>query len=207
MGTAIRIACLVPLALASRVTWAAPKIDVSNDRVICRTVSGTASFSPGLTSTPADQRLSVKGIIDGCVDFDNPSVVVRTSAFSGKLAVTSIGCDGFFNPANFGATGTITIKWKTAKDTPLAQTSTTLTIVNVSATLFLVGDPLNANFAGLRVDYGDIAGAFTAGGIGNILHPFLTLIASQDTGAFALGCGDPSGAKKLNIGLGIFTAS
>ena len=106
----------------------APAIDVSHDHVHCNTIVGSIGLKPALLSTDSGPGVaSVKGTLDGCTDTDNVAVhFAPGSSFSGKLNTTSSSITGLAGVSNLS--GTLTVKWKTAKDTKLAQTSTVLTV-------------------------------------------------------------------------------
>ena len=163
----MKIVALVFLSSLAWVSMAAaakpPPIDVSNDNIVCRTMFGTASFNPALTLDSADGQITVKGTLDGCTDPNNSSVIITASTFSGKIDAIGNSCTAITDGLQILATGTVTIKWKTAKTTPIAQKSTTLTISAFDGTIVNVGSPVNVSLVGHLFQYSDITGAFTGG--------------------------------------------
>jgi hypothetical protein len=104
----------------------APKIDVSHDHVFCDTLYGTIGFAPPLTASAGGNVVTLKGTVNGCTDTDNPAVHIIASSFSGKLTSSGTGFSGLLGIS--APQGTLTVKWKTASDSPLQQTSSVLTL-------------------------------------------------------------------------------
>lgn len=193
MGAAIRALFLVLLVpLAAR----AQKVDVSNDSITCNSVTGTASFSPPLVTggTATSVVMHVKGLVAGCT-VSGPNVAsILSGKLSGQLAGTSNECLLLSAPL----TGTLTIRWKAAKATPILQTSSTSSVTNVSFGVFSA--PWGAAYGRITLGTSGVTGAFTGGDQGATSSN--VSVTSQDVGEIIAECGSPTGSKKLDIGLG-----
>jgi hypothetical protein len=182
----------------------APKIDVSGSTIQCNTVFGTAQIKPGLVNggTATATQITVKGTIDGCTVTSGNSAIIVKSSFSGKLGGTSNDCSGLLgaNPVS----GTITVKWKSDKTTPLLQTSSIITPGNLAGNLFTPGaaDPDFGAMALGKFKLGptgsSVSGAF-AGGSGQSTTSAAT---SQDVATILGACGTTKGVSALNLGFG-----
>jgi hypothetical protein len=194
---AVRIAfvvVLVPIA-----GWAAQKIDVSNDSITCNTVIATVSVKPPLVTggTATSVVMAVKGSVAGCTVTGSNAASILSGKLSGKITATSNECITVFEPL----TGTITMKWKADRTTPILQTSSTLNITNVSFSLF--GAPWNMTYGQFSLGTSSVTGAFTGGDNGATSSN--TSLTSQDIGEILNECGSPTGLKTLNVGLGQVT--
>src|SRR5581483_10959712 len=119
----------VVLASAGALVYASvPKVDVTNDSIVCNTVVATVGVKPaisnaGSSSTPT--AITVKGTVSGCTVSGPNAATVVSGTFSGKLAGTGNTCGGLLGTTPI--TGTLVFKWKGDPTTPLAQTSSTVT--------------------------------------------------------------------------------
>ena len=196
MKAAARIASvmlLVPIA-----GWA-QKIDVSNDSITCNTVFGTASMNPPLVTggTATKAVTTVKASVAGCTVTGLHSVSILSGKLSGKVTAMSNECVSLFHPL----TGTLTIKWKADKTTPILQTSSTLNITNVSFSTFSA--PWGASYGQFSLGTSSVTGAFTGGDNGATSSN--VSLTSQDIGEILAECGSPTGLKTLNTGLSQLT--
>ena len=183
---------------------ATPKVDVSNSTIQCNSVFGSVQIKPGLVNggTATATQITIKGTIDGCTVTSGNSAIILTSTFSGKLGGTSNDCSSLLgaNPVS----GTITVKWKSDKTTPLAQTSTVITPGNLNGNLFTPGaaDPDFGAMALGKFKLGptgsSVSGAF-AGGSGTSTTSAAT---SQDIATILGSCGSLKGVAALNLGFG-----
>ena len=137
--------------------------------------------------------MRVKGSVAGCTVTGPHAVSIRSGKLSGKVTAASNECITLFQPL----TGTITMKWKADKTTPILQTSSTLSITNVSFTGFLA--PWGAAYGQFSLGTSGVTGAFTGGDNGATSSN--VSLTSQDIGEILAECGSPAGLKTLNIGL------
>ena len=180
-----------------------PPTNVANDHVTCNTIYGTVGFKPSLIigGTATSDAISVKGVVDGCTDTDNPAVLFTASSFSGKLAGTSNNALSLLGPS--AVTGSIKISWKLQK----ASVKITPTSSVVSPTTATGGTEagvpgLGANaYASFSLTGTTVTGAFTGsdGGAGSSTFA----VTSQDLGAFTVAAA--TGIKAINLGIGTIT--
>ena len=192
-GVVAFVVLLAPMA------WGAEKIDVSNASITCKTVIGIASITPALAigGTATSTVMRVKGSVAGCTVTGPPSVSILSGKVSGKVGGTSNECVTLFAPLS----GTITMKWKTDKTTPIFQTSSTMNVTNVSFGGFVA--PWGASYGQFSLGVSGVTGAFTGGDDGATSSN--VSITNEDIGQILAECGSPAGLEKLNTGLGQIT--
>jgi hypothetical protein len=134
-------------------------------------------LATGGTATKA--VTTVKGSVAGCT-------------VTGLHSVSN-ECVSLFHPL----TGTLTIKWKADKTTPILQTSSTLNITNVSFSTFSA--PWGTSYGQFSLGTSSVTGAFTGGDNGATSSN--VSLTSQDIGEILAECGSPTGLKTLNTGL------
>src|SRR5262245_3622009 len=146
------------LLLAPIAGWA-QKIDVSNASITCNTVIGTVSVNPPLviSGTATSTVMRVKGSVADCTVTGPDLVSIRSGKLSGKVTAMSNSCITLFEPL----VGTLTIKWKAAKTTPILPTSSTLAITNVSFSGYTA--PWGAAYGQFSLGTNGVTGAFTGG--------------------------------------------
>jgi hypothetical protein len=190
---------MIFLVLLAPIAGWAQKIDVSNASIICNTVIGAVSVAPPLVTggTAISTAMHVKGSVAGCTVTGPNFASILSGKLSGKIAATSNECITLVEPL----TGTLTIKWKADKTTPILQTSSTLNITNVSFSVF--NAPWGASYGQFSLGTSGVTGAFTGGDNGATSSN--VSLTSQDIGEILAECGSPTGLKKLNTGVGRIT--
>ena len=186
------------ILLAPIAVWA-QKIDVSNASITCNTVIGTASVEPPLAigGTATSTVMRVKGSVAGCTVTGANPVSILSGKVSGQVFGTSNECITVFQPL----TGTLTIRWKADKTTPIIPTSSTMSITNVNFGGF--GVPWGAVYGQFSLGTSGVTGAFTGGDNGTTSSNIS--ITNQDIGEIVAGCNSPKGLKKIYTGLGQIT--
>lgn len=206
MKTATRVtliaAALALLPLPARAS--SPKIDVSQDTIVCRSVSGTVKYLPGLTNGGVSTRLvTIKGSLAGCTVSGPNSAIVLGGTFTAKLGGGPSTCSELLGQSN--PSGTVTFKWQADKTTPIEQTSTVVTITGASGTVasldqclagFQMGAYLQSSLVGSH-----ITGAFlgTDGGASSSN----TVVVTQEITEILNLCASANGIKQLTFGLGV----
>jgi hypothetical protein len=193
-----------------------PKVDVSHDTVKCTSVYGSATFSPGLQTSPLPpikpSKVAIKGVVGDCtVTGPNPAVVV-SGTFAGTLVLENDTATGLLGLES--ATGTLSIKWKADKTTPLLQTSTVLTPNAICGGTTQIPKPLNDFYAlfhfGAQANCGDEAqpassatGAFAGDDHG--AASVTDAVTVQTIASLIPKIGGPPGVTGVNIALGTLT--
>lgn len=141
--------------------------------------------------------MNVKGVLAGCaVTGPNPASIL-SGKVSGKLTGTSNECLALSVPLS----GTLTIRWKADKTTPILQKSSLVTIVN--ATFGGFDAPWGATYGQFSLGTSGVTGAFTGGDNGALSSN--VSVTSQDIGEIIAECASPAGLRKQYTGLGQFT--
>jgi hypothetical protein len=127
---------------------APPKADVSTDRVTCTSVTGNIAFSPALVlNGNVAETMAVKGVVKDCTDLTHPAVKLLPSTFSGVLHAGNNNVLALLGLTN--VTGTLTIKWKADKSSPILQTSSVVTPMAVCGGTVSLPAPLDSAQHGL----------------------------------------------------------
>ena len=135
------LVCASALALA--VAFASPGLAATAPVQSCAHLSGTGTFTPGLTNTPRNQTVTAKGSETGCT----PSA---TTGGSGTLTATIKVANGScakLGQGNQKLTGTGTTTWKNKKVSHYTLTFTTGTGSNIE-TATITGKVASGLFAG-----------------------------------------------------------
>ena len=220
MRKGFQISLPVLLALVafapSRAGAVTPKIDVSTADVTCRTVFGTVKFAPVLVpfGTVAPEKIKIKGTIDGCTVTNAPSpVTILASTFSGTLESAN---NNALNLLTLNAvTGTIVVKWKADKTTPIMQTTSVITpnatcggqfapggaFGTTQYSSFHIGAQASCGTAGAQ-PAPSVSGAFAGNDAG--ATSTTDAITSQNTANITTQANGP-GVKGVNLGIGTFT--
>lgn len=110
-------AVVVPVSLlsASGVASASSGVVETTASVVCTGVSGTATFSPPITSNQkaGTQKIKFKATLSGCTASGNASVTISEGAVKGTISTTRTvgnGCRNLFG-GTADVTGSLTIKW------------------------------------------------------------------------------------------------
>src|SRR5262249_26095803 len=111
-----------------------------------------------------------------------------------RVASTSNECIVLSAPL----TGSITIRWKADKATPILQTSSTASITDVTFGGFAA--PWGVSYGQFSLGISSVTGAFT-GGDGGATASNVAL-TSQDLVEIVSECASPTGLKTLNVGSG-----
>jgi hypothetical protein len=193
MRVAARMTFVVLLAPIAG--WGAQKIDVSNDSITCNTAISVVSISPPLVigGTATSTTMRVKGSVAGCMVTGPHVVSILSGKLSGKVEATSNECVTLSQPL----TGTITIKWKADKATPILQTSSTISVTDVTFGGF--NAPWGVTYGQFSLGTSGVTGAFTGGDNGATSSN--VSLTGQDIAEILAECGSPTGLKKLNVGL------
>src|SRR4029453_6400900 len=181
---------LVPI-----VAWA-QKIDVSNDSITCNTGVSSVSITPALViggMAPA-AVMRVKGVIAGCTVTGLSPVSIVSGKLSGKVEAPSNECISLSQPL----TGTITIRWKPDKMTPIVPTSSTFDVTDVTFGGFSA--PWGVSYGQFSLGMGPVTGAFT-GGDGGATSSNVP-ITGEDILEIVRQCGSRKGLETLHVGLG-----
>jgi hypothetical protein len=91
----------------------------------------------------------------------------------------------------------ITIKWKADKATPILQTSSTISVTDVTFGGF--NAPWGVTYGQFSLGTSGVTGAFTGGDNGATSSN--VSLTGQDIAEILAECGSPTGLKKLNVGL------
>lgn len=188
-------ACMSFLVVLAPSTGWAQKIDVSNDSIICNTTVSSVSITPALAlggTAPAVMR--VKGVIAGCTVSGLHAVSILSGKLSGKVEAPSNECVTLSQPL----TGTITIRWKADKTTPIVPASSTFDVTDVTFGGF--GAPWGVSYGQFSLGMHGVTGAFT-GGDGGAMSSNVS-ITGEDIGEILRQCGSPRGLETLHVGLG-----
>jgi hypothetical protein len=117
----IGAAAAVPagLIVGGGVAAASGGVDATHYTVTCTTVSGSAKFSPPITSSEAagTTKTTVKATLGGCTAVGTPTVTVTSGKTSGSFTSTShvAGTNGCSALAGTSVeSGSLTTKWKTS---------------------------------------------------------------------------------------------
>jgi len=197
MTTAARLTFLVAMLLPIA-AWG-QRVDVSNDAVRCSTVYGVTSIDPPLAvgGTAGATVMRVKAYVGGCTVTGPHAVSALSGRISGKVIAPSNECVTLQQPL----TGSLTIKWKTDKTTPIVPSSSTMTITDVAFGFY--ASPWGVGYGQFSLGFGEVTGAFT-GGDGGAASSNVS-ITSQSLDEIGAKCLAPAGLKKLAIGLGQLT--
>jgi hypothetical protein len=136
----------------------------------------------------------VRGSVAGCTVTGPPAVSILSGKLRGRVASTSNECITLAAPL----TGTITIRWKADKATPILQTSSTLGITDVTFGGFAA--PWGVSYGQFSLGTSSVTGAFTGGDDGATSSN--ASLTSQDIVEIVSECASPTGLKKLNLGSG-----
>jgi hypothetical protein len=193
MSTGLR---LIAIALLAPTAVRAQKIDVANHSITCNTVIATVSNSPPLVigGTATSEKMTVKGSLAGCTVTGQPAITILSGKLRGRVASTSNECIVLAAPL----TGSITMKWKADKATPILQTSSTIGITDVTFGGFAA--PWGSSYGQFSLGTSSVTGAFT-GGDGGAASSNVSL-TSQDLVEIVAECASAKGLKTLNIGSG-----
>jgi hypothetical protein len=115
--TVARVAVLAALALGVGVVGASP-IVAATPAQSCAHVSGSATFTPGLTNTPTNQTVNAKGTETSCT----PSTTTGGSGALTAVIKVPLGSCGKLATGNQTLHGTATTKWKNTKVSNYALT-------------------------------------------------------------------------------------
>jgi len=135
---------------------------VANHSITCNTVIATVSNSPPLVigGTATSVKMTVKGSVAGCMVTGQPAVTILSGKLQGTVGSTSNECITLAQPL----TGSITIKWKADKATPILQTSSTFAITDVTFGGFAA--PWGVSYGEFSLGTSGVTGAFTGGDAG-----------------------------------------
>src|SRR5262249_54197966 len=122
------------------------------------------------------------------------AVTILSGKLRGRVASTSNECITLAEPL----TGSIAIRWKADKATPILQTSSTLAITDVTFDGFAA--PWGVSYGRFSLGTSSVTGAFT-GGDGGASSSNVSL-TSQDLVEIVSECASPTGSKTLNVGSG-----
>ena len=141
-------ATAVPLGMAAAVGSSAgagaPKVNATDATVTCTGISGSAKFSPAITSdeSAGTSKTTIKATLTGCTT--NDGVTVTKASASGVLTSTRTagenGCTALAGSSD--DTGTLTTKWTTTPK--LSSGSSAIKVNSVSGS---VGSDGNATFS------------------------------------------------------------
>ena len=195
MRTPARIGFLL---LLCPIAGLAQEIDMSNDSITCTTVNGTAPIAPLVTGgTAKSTTMTVRARVAGCTVAGLNAVSIRSGRLSGKLVSPSNNCVTLMEPV----TGTLTMKWKADKRTPIAQRSSKMNVTNVSFGVFTA--PWGTSYGEFSLGVSGVTGAFTGGDGGGTSSN--VSVTSQDIGEILAECSSSTGLKTLYTGLGRIT--
>jgi len=144
-----------------------------------------------------------KATVDGCTDTTNGAVKILKSSFTAKLATGTNDCVSLIT--TIPMSGTLVFKWKADKTTPIAQTSSTMTVTSIAGTIFTPGGSFgSASYFQFSLGTSGVSGAFTGGNGGTTSTN--TFVTSQDLSTALVGeaCSG-AGVKAVNLGLGTLT--
>jgi hypothetical protein len=118
-------------------------VNATTATVTCTGISGTAKFSPAITTDEAagTGTTSIKAVLTGCTT--NDGVTVTSAKVSGVLSTSSTagenGCTAL--AGNSSATGDLTTKWKTSPK--LVTATSTIDVKSIAGS---IGGDGNATF-------------------------------------------------------------
>lgn len=95
-------------ALAAGAGWAGAGAASAATPLASCTMTGSATFTPGLTSTPTDQTTALSGTLTGCTGRSG----VKSGTFTGKTTAPQLRCLSVITANTVIGTGTMTVKWK-----------------------------------------------------------------------------------------------
>jgi len=190
---AICIALLAPLSVWSQV------LDMSNDTITCNTVVASATISPPLVihGTATATTMRVRGSLAGCTVTGSQPASIVSGRLTGKITGTSNECVTLFQPL----AGTITMRWKADRATPIAPKSSTLAVSNVTFGGFTA--PWGATYGQFSLGTTGVTGAFTGGDAGAASSN--VSVTGEDIEEILARCGSPRGLDTLHIGIGSIT--
>src|SRR5262249_40738483 len=156
-----------------------------------------ATPPPAISATAPPTGRRGKGSVADCRVTAPDLVPIRSGKLSAKVTAMSNSCITLFEPL----VGTLTIKWKAARTTPILPTSSTMTLTNVSFTGYAA--PWGAAYGQFSLGTNGVTGAFTGGDNGAAASN--TSITSQSINDILAGCSSPAGLHTINTGLGQIT--
>jgi hypothetical protein len=112
----------------------------------CKTVTGTATFAPGLTNTPANNTITAKGNETGCTP---PASTGGSGVLTATIKVPGGSC-GKLATGKQKLSGTATSVWKNKKTSKYTLTFTTGTGATAT-TATITGKVASGLFAGKKI--------------------------------------------------------
>ncbi len=191
------------IAASSTPAWAVVKVNATNYKVHCTSITGTISFSPALKlpgTTSGAEKSTVKLTLGGCTatpTTGGTAVTVTKGVVSGALTGSGgSACTGLLGSS--AQSGTLTTKWTTSP--ALSSGSTVLT----PHTVLGGTNGTNGTFSIPGAVPPSATGSFqgTDGGASTIA----SAVTSQTVTQLLTSCGTALGLKSVSIASGTLTS-
>jgi hypothetical protein len=133
-----------------------PPVDAASYTASCSGLGGVLKFSPSLQDLPSIINVEVHATLSGCTakpDGAGAPVDIVKGKVSETLSINSGGQNDcthvLFSGGAYSTTGSLTITWKTARDTPISSGNTVVSPTEVTITEVTPGPPPQSEITSL----------------------------------------------------------